>query len=140
MPEWIEGEYRISTDKSLLSLDRICELLDQSYWANDRPRETVARSVENSLCFGVYHQERQIGFARVVTDQATIYWIGDVVIDPAYRGRGLGKKLIECIVTDVNLKDLRGILTTRDAHGLYEQYGFKRAKEGLFMRREPLTR
>lgn len=139
MSEWIEGEYRISTDKSLLSLDRIYELLAQSYWANDRPRETVARSVENSICFGVYHRERQIGFARVVTDQATIYWIGDVVIDPAYRGQGLGKKLIECIVTDVNLKDLRGILTTRDAHGLYEQYGFKRAKEGLFMRREPLT-
>ncbi|TCL74280.1 putative GNAT family N-acyltransferase [Hydrogenispora ethanolica] len=122
--EWTDGTYRISTDKSLLSIDRICEFLAQSYWANQRTREKIELSIQNSICYGVYRDGQQIGFARAVTDLATFFWIGDVYIDEAFRGQGLGKKLIQCIVESAELQGLTGVLATNDAHGLYEQYGF----------------
>lgn len=134
--EWTFGEYRISDDKSLLSLERIGEFLAKSYWADQRPLGTIERSIQNSLCYGVYLRDRQVGFARAVTDYATIYWLCDVYIDEEYRGLGLGKRLVQCIVESDSLKGLAGILGTRDAHGLYEQFGFQKESERM-MRRKP---
>lgn len=128
------GEYKISTNKELIPLERLVELLHNTYWAHHRSPETIAKSIKNSICFGVYHHEKMVGFARVVTDYATMYWLCDVVIDPDYRGWGLGKKLIHTITAMEELKGMIGILSTRDAHGLYEKYGFQREPE-KFMRR-----
>ena len=123
--EWINGSYKISTDKSLLSLDKIKEFLSKSYWANKRAEDRIEKSIENSQCYGVYCNNDQVGFARVVSDYATMFWICDVYIDDKYRGKGLGKKLIECIVNRDEYKNCIGVLATRDAHGLYKQFGFK---------------
>lgn len=132
--EWTGGEYRISDDKSLLSLGRICKLLCRNYFASREFRETLQLSIEHSLCYGVYHRGTQIGFARVVTDTATIYWIADVYIAEEHRKKGLGKKLIRCIVESDELKNLQGILATRDAQGLFEQCGFRRDYLQLMMK------
>ena len=119
-------EFFISTDKSLLDVEIIQDFLaNESYWARTRTVEQTRRAIENSICFGLYSAEGQIGFARVVTDRATFAYIGDVFIDPAFRGRGLSKWLMETIVGFPELQGLRRwILATRDAHGLYEQFEF----------------
>ncbi len=130
-----DGEYRISSDKSLLSIYWLCDFLPKSYWAIGRSKKQIELSIENSICFGVYHNGNQVGFARMVTDMATMYWLCDVFIDEKYRGKGLGKKLIKYIVESDNFKGLFGILGTRDAHGLYEIFGFEREPE-TFMRRK----
>jgi GNAT superfamily N-acetyltransferase len=126
----------ISNDKSLLNIETIFGFLARSYWANKRSENRIRKSIENSICYGVYHRGRQIGFARIVTDGATMYWLCDVYIDEAYRGLGLGKRLVDTITSSEDFKDLLGILGTQDAHGLYEQYGFKHEQE-RFMRRIP---
>lgn len=124
----------ISQDKNLLQLDRICEMLQRSYWAQNRGRAAVERSIKNSTCFGVYFGGEQIGFARVITDFATTYYLCDVVIEESWRGRGIGKMLVSFVVNDPNLKSLFGILATRDAHGLYEQFGFTKGGERFMFR------
>ena len=118
---------QISTDKKRLNIDLIHEYLSkESYWAKDRDIEVVKRSVDNSLCFGVYKDDKQIGFARVVTDYAVFAWIMDVFILKDYRGNGYGKQLMRAIMTHDKLQNLqRWGLGTNDAHGLYEQFGFK---------------
>lgn len=117
----------ISTDKALLNLDYIhAYLANDSYWAKNIPRETVQRAINGSICFGVYDGNRQIGFARVITDQATFAYLADVFVDPAYRGRGISKRLMRYIMDYDALKGLRSmVLATLDAHGLYTQFGFK---------------
>ncbi len=132
--EWRNGDYWISDDKTRLDSEAVCAFLAQSYWANQRSRECIERSIANSLCYGVYYREKQIGFARVVTDGATIFWLGDVFIDPQYRGQHLGKHLVQFIVESPALQGLTGVLATNDAHGLYEQYGFVR-DPNRYMRR-----
>lgn len=127
------GEYRISNDKSLLSIQKIKELLDKSYWGKQRSLETIDITVENSDCFGVYANTEQVGFARVVSDKATMFWLCDVIIDEGHRGKGLGKKLVDFILDAEEYKEIRGILATKDAHGLYEKYGFEKAETGRFM-------
>lgn len=118
------GPFRISTDKSQLDIPLIHHWLStESYWAHGRALETVRLSIEHSLCFGVYEGQHQAGFARVVTDTATFAWLCDVFILEEYRGRDLGKWLIETIAGQPVLKPLLFVLTTRDAHGLYQQYG-----------------
>lgn len=133
--EVIFGEYLISTDKSKLDVGTISKFLARSYWAHTRPVDRIVRSIEHSLCFGVYHGDRQVAFARAVTDWSTMYWLADVFVDEEYRGRGLGKKLIETVVSCEALEGLNGILGTVDAHGLYEQYGFVRNPERAMVRR-----
>jgi GNAT superfamily N-acetyltransferase len=120
------GDYEISTDTTRLDVDRIRALLGGSYWAADRTREVIERSIANSLCFGVYRKADGllVAFARVVTDYATFSWLTDVIVDADYRGAGLGKALIEAIVNTPEIRDIRMTLATRDAHGLYAQYGF----------------
>jgi GNAT superfamily N-acetyltransferase len=118
--------YIISTDKERLDIPYIHNFLSvSSYWAENIPVQTVQRSVDGSICFGVYEAGRQVGFARVVTDGATFAYLADVFIDEQYRGRGLSKWLMETIMSHPNLQGLRRfMLSTKDAHGLYAQYGF----------------
>lgn len=121
----MEDRFVVSTDKSLLDIPFIHAFLSQSYWAEQIPIETVARSIEHSLCFGVYERKDQRGFARVVTDYTTFAYLADVFIDEAYRGRGLSKQLMQHIMAYPQLQGLRSwFLVTRDAHGLYQQFGF----------------
>lgn len=124
--ELTRENYIISTDKRRLNQVYIHDYLSRSsYWAEGVPADIVARSIEGSLCFGVYDGGRQIGFARMITDKATFAYLADVFIDEAYRGNGLAKWLMECILSHPDLQGLRRILlATRDAHGLYAQFGF----------------
>lgn len=127
--------YTISMDKSKLDIEAVKALLNQTYWASNRFEETIVKSIENSLCYGVYNETQLVGFGRVVTDYATTFWVCDIIIDEKHRGHGLGKRLIEAIVTTESLQGLGGILATKDAHGLYEHYGFTKDAES-FMRRK----
>lgn len=115
----------ISTDRDRFDIAYIHRYLsEESYWAIGRSRAVVEKSIANSLCFGVYDGDRQIGFARVVTDYATFAWLCDVFVDAAYRGHGLGKQLVETVVAHPELQGMRNfILATRDAHELYRQHG-----------------
>jgi GNAT superfamily N-acetyltransferase len=119
------GEFTISTDKTKMDIPVIHRYITRSYWAEGIPVETIQKAVEGSLCFGVFHGEKQIGLARVITDAATFAYLCDVFIDESYRGKGLGKWLMGTILRHESLQGLRRIaLTTKDAHGLYSQYGF----------------
>jgi GNAT superfamily N-acetyltransferase len=128
--EYRRGEFVISTDRGRLNLDVIYSFLTNCYWAKGISREVVARSIEHSLCLGIYEGgSAQVGFARVVSDFATVAYLGDVFILESHRGRGLGKWLMECIVQHPALQNLRRwILLTQDAHGLYSQFGFTPVK------------
>lgn len=129
-------EYLITDDKVRINRQVVLDFLAQSYWANSRPPARILRSIENSRCFGVYHADKQIGFARVVSDEATVYYLCDVFVLKEYQGQGIGKKLIEVITSLEEYEWMTGILGTLDAHGLYEQYGFEKDPE-RFMRRVP---
>jgi GNAT superfamily N-acetyltransferase len=121
-----ECDIVISDDKSLLDRALIHRFLsERSYWAKDVPREIVDRSIEHSLCFGVYQADRQVGFARVVSDFATFAWLADVFVVEERRGRGLSKRLVGAVLKHPQLQSLRRfMLGTLDAHGLYAQFGF----------------
>ena len=120
----------ISCDPARQDVDAIHAYLTRSYWAAGISRERVARSIDQSLCFGLFDGARQIGFARVVTDATTFGYLADVYVLEEYRGRGLGKRLMEAVRAHPDLADLRRfVLWTRDAHGLYEQFGFARLGE-----------
>lgn len=120
------GEYAISTDRTRLDLAVVHGYLVRSYWAEGIPRELVRRSIQQSLCFGLYHGPKQIGFARVITDYATYGYLGDVFVLEEYRGRGLGKWLIETVMAHPQLQGFRRwSLLTRDAHLLYQAFGFE---------------
>ena len=120
------GEYEISDDPARLDLDAIERLLRQTWWAVARPRAVIEKSIARSLCLGVYRNGEQIAFARVVTDGATFAWICDVVIDEAHRGAGLGKRFVEAVIAHPEIAEIRQLLATRDAHTLYEKFGFER--------------
>lgn len=124
--EWQRGEYIISTDAAHLDIALIHNFLStHSYWARGRSRAAIERSITHSLSFGIYRQEQQIGFARVITDYTTFAYLADVFVLEAERGRGLGKWLIATIVAHPELQGLRRwLLATRDAHELYQQAGF----------------
>ena len=135
--QWCRDTFTVTCDPAKLDLALITEFLASSYWAKGIPAATVAKSLEGSLCFAVLDGERQIGFARVITDRATIAYVGDVFILPEFRGRGLAKWLMECMVSHPDLQGLRRwVLATRDAHGLYERFGFTPLKRPeVFMER-----
>ena len=142
--EFRRADYLVSTDPARLDLDVIHGFLTNCYWAKGIPREVVARSIEHSLCFGIYDETSgkvegttklvtpvaaQIGFARVITDFATIAYLGDVFVVESHRGRGLSKWMMECIMRHPALQGLRRwILLTGEAHGLYQQFGFTPVK------------
>src|ERR1700734_2866064 len=119
------GPYQISTDPARLDVDAVERFLRTSYWAANRSRERIERSIKTSIVFGMYEGPRQVGFARVVSDCADFAWLCDVFLDETIRGRNLGKWLMQTIVAHPDLQGLRRwILATSDAHGLYEQFGF----------------
>ena len=123
--EYRRGDFLISTDRSRLDLDVIHGFLTECYRAKRIPKEVVARSIQHSLCFGMYHAEKQAGFARVISDYATYAYLGDVFVLEPYRGHSLGKWMMQCIMAHPWLQGLRRWnLLTRDAHGLYAQFGF----------------
>ncbi len=128
--EWQREEYTISTDRERLQIVVISRFLaNESYWAKNRTLEQTKIAIENSICFGVYHGARQVGFARVVSDCATFAYLGDVFILNEFRGRGLSTWLMEIVLAHPELQNLRRwILATRDAHGLYRQFGFSDLK------------
>lgn len=144
--------FLISSDRALLNINVVHDYLTNCYWAKGIPRDVVERSIEHALCFGIYEEfphlakeakhgaRSQVGFARVISDFATIAYIGDVFVLETYRGRGLGKWLMKCITQHPALQNLRRwILTTRDAHGLYSQFGFTpvKAPERFMERHRP---
>jgi N-acetylglutamate synthase-like GNAT family acetyltransferase len=124
--EWHQGEYTVSDDHARLDLDAIHGFLSrESYWARGRSRERVERAIANSPPFGLYKRERQVGFARVVTDRATFAWLADVFVVAEERGGGLSKWLVECVLAHPELQGMRRwLLATRDAQELYRRYGF----------------
>jgi len=124
--EWRRERFTVSTDRSKLDRRMIHEFLAGSYWAKAIPREIVDRSIENALCFGLYEEDRQVGFARVITDRATFAYLADVFVLESHRGRGLAAWLMECILAHPDLRGLRRwMLVTRDAHPLYRKVGFR---------------
>lgn len=129
--EELLGGYIISTDKNRLDVSYIHHYLSkESYWAQNIPFEIVHKAIEGSLCFGIYFYDKQVGFARVITDYATFGYLADVFVDKGHRGKGLSKELMRFIMNYENLTGLRRfMLATKDAHGLYTQFGFKPLKE-----------
>ena len=127
--EFSKGNYLISTDHTKLQINVIHNFLSNSYWAKNIPFEIVKKSVENSFCFGIYIGGNQIGFARLITDYTTFAYLADVFILEEFRGKGLSKWLMEVMINFPELQGLRGwMLKTKDAHGLYKQFGFDKPK------------
>ena len=128
MPQLFEthkDNFTISTDPTRLDIDAICDFLTRAYWASGRPRERTERALNNSLVFGLYDRDKQIGVARVVSDYAVFAYLCDVFVHEEYRAQGLGKWLIKTVTSHPDLQGLRRwILATRDAHDLYKQYGW----------------
>jgi GNAT superfamily N-acetyltransferase len=125
--ERTRGDFSISTDRGRLDRDAIHAFLSNAYWARGIPRDVLDRSIDNALCFGVYGGPKLVGFARVITDSATFAYLADVFVLESHRGRGLSKWLMEVILGHPDLQGLRRwTLATRDAHGLYEQFGFRK--------------
>lgn len=134
------NDYTITTDPGAMDVDVIHRFLTRSYWAEGIPGDVVAKSVRNSFCVGVLHENRLVGFARVVTDYATFGHVMDVFVLPEHRGRGLGKRMMEHILSHPELQGFRlWTLGTEDAHGLYARYGFgaPHFPERLMERRDP---
>lgn len=126
MSTWHRGDYSVTTDKDQLDLHFIHEFLStKAYWSLGRGFDVVKRSIDNSLSFGLFKYNQQIGFARVVTDFATFAWLADVFVSEEHRGKGLGSWLIEVIVHHPELQGFRRwLLATKDAHELYRRVGF----------------
>jgi len=119
-------EIVVTTDRSRFDLEVIHGYLTRSYWAKGIPRATVARAMDRSLCFGAFEGDRQVGFARVISDLTTFAYVSDVFVVESHQGRGVGKRLMAAIMAHPELQELRRwTLFTRDAHGLYRQYGFR---------------
>ncbi len=124
--EWTKDDFIITTDKTKIDIAYVHRFLSYSYWAEGIPVETVERSIEGSLCFSVVYLNHQVGFARVITDEATFAYLADVFIDENFRGKGLGKWLVQTILSYPGLQGLRRfMLATKDAHDLYKQFGFE---------------
>jgi GNAT superfamily N-acetyltransferase len=133
--EWQRGEYVISTDPARLDIESVHRFLsDQAYWSPGVPLDIVRRALAGSVVFGLFHGTDQIGLARVVSDRATFAWLCDVYVLKEHRGHGLGKWLMECVKAHPDLQGLRRwLLATRDAHGLYKQFGFEPVDPERFM-------
>jgi len=134
------GDILVTTDPARLDIETVHGFLTRSYWAEGIPREVVERSIRHSICFGAFEGDRQVGFARVISDRATFAYVADVFVLPSHRGRSIGKRLMACIPSHPELQNLRlWTLFTRDAHGLYRQHGFREARhpDRLMERRQP---
>lgn len=124
--ESVRGEYTISTDRARIDIAAVHDFLSKTYWSPGIPEDVVRRGIAGALCFGIYHGRDQVGFARVITDRATYAYLSDVYVLEAHRGRGLAKWMMELVMAHPSLQGLRRFaLSTRDAHALYEQFGFQ---------------
>jgi len=123
-----KNKYSITDEASAIDIDAVQKLLSTSYWASNRCIETINKSIEHSVCFSLFYESEQIGFARIVTDFATTGYLADVIIDNKYRGDGLGKWFVKTIIEDKRWDDMLLLLVTGDAHKLYEKYGFKNSE------------
>jgi GNAT superfamily N-acetyltransferase len=135
-----DGDILVTTDPARLDIETVHGFLTGSYWAEGIPREVVERSIRYSICFGAFDGDRQVGFARVISDRATFAYVADVFVLPSHRGRSIGKGLMTCITSHPELQNLRlWTLFTRDAHGLYRPHGFREARypDRLMERRQP---
>ncbi|MFW6120110.1 MAG: GNAT family N-acetyltransferase [Petrotogales bacterium] len=133
--KWQWKNYTINNEKEKLDQDIIANyIINESYWGSDRTEEQIRKSIKNSLCFGLYTNDEMIGFARVITDYAVLYYLCDVFVVRDYRGKGLGKWLIKTIVNSPYLKNLKGFLNTKDAHSLYNKFGFKDACDSAMVK------
>ena len=124
-------EFRIINDPDKIKSEEVLRLLKMTYWANNRTIEQIEESMASSFCYGMFlaEEERLVGFARVISDLATTYYLCDVIIDPEYQHQGFGKALVSHIISLPQYRKLRGILLTKDAHGLYEKFGFETVKD-----------
>ena len=135
--KWRRGAYLVTTDKARLDLEMVHGFLKNSYWASGISADVVMRSVKNSLAFGLFRGDEQVGFARLVTDYATFAYLADVFVLEPHRGQGLGRWMMEVVFSHPELQGLRRwMLATRDAHGLYRKYGFTELENPqIFMER-----
>jgi GNAT superfamily N-acetyltransferase len=131
--EWVKGEYLVTDDQSRADIDFVHASLNTTYWAENRPRRVVEKSLKKSVLLSLFEGDEQIGFARIVSDEATFAWICDVFVHPEHRGKGLGVWLMECTMAHPAMEVPLQILATRDAHGLYEKFGFQ-TREMMFRR------
>jgi len=134
------GAYSLTDDPDAIDLDVVCDLLRDTYWAADRPRDLVALSLRNSLCFSVRHHDRQVALARVLTDHGAVSYLCDVVVDPAHRGRRVGRWLMQCVLEHPAVRQTRTLLVTRDAQRFYAELGFVTHPYECMVRAEPLRR
>ncbi len=129
-------EYRIVEGPDEIKVDDVARLLKMTYWADQRPLEVIEKSIQGSSCYGVYlvDEEKLVGFGRVISDYATTYYLCDVIIDTEYQHRGLGTALVSYIESRPEYDGLRGILVTRDAHALYERFGYSVLNDRVMLR------
>jgi N-acetylglutamate synthase-like GNAT family acetyltransferase len=128
--EYKQDRFFISTDRNKVDVNKVCAFLERSYWANNRKRETIVKSIEHSLCFSLFDSNEQIGFARVITDGATFAYLCDVYMNENYRGKKLGIWLLQCILEHPDVAGVRRFcLVTKDAHEFYKPLGFTSLKE-----------
>ena len=123
--EWYRDEFVISDDRSRVQVEVVAGLLAKTFWGHRRPREVVEKLIQTSMCFSLLGQQEQIGFARVVTDHAVFSWLSDVVLNEAYRGRGLGGWLVGCILEHPQISGTQFVLQTTEAAGMYKKFGFQ---------------
>jgi GNAT superfamily N-acetyltransferase len=126
---FVNGKYSIADGKNAVNLEAVHRLLGKSYWAKDRSLETISATIDRSLCFSLFRDEKQIGFARVLTDYVTYAVILDMIIDEEHRGKGLGKWLMETITTHSAIVGIRQILWTSTAENFYQKFGFRPVKD-----------
>jgi GNAT superfamily N-acetyltransferase len=122
---WTKDNFWITDDNQAADIDFITQELNKTYWAEGRSRETVEKSVRNSIMFSLFDRDRPIGFARIVTDHATFAWLCDVYVHPDYRGKKLSVWLMECVLQHPSTHVRLNLLATRDAHGLYAKFGYQ---------------
>jgi len=136
--EWRRNGFALTDERTQVNIDTVARLLAGTHWGYRRPRPVVERLVENSLCFSLFRNTEQVGFARVVTDHTVFSWLSDLVISPELRGQGLGKWLLQCILDHPAISGTQVVLQTRDAHRLYENVGFQK-NDKLMTRPGPIS-
>lgn len=123
--QWRRDEFVVCDEQSMVDAKLVAEWLAQTHWASRRPPAVVAKLIEHSLCFSLLRADRFIGFARIVTDRTVFSWLSDLIVCAEFRGQGLGKWFIECILRHPHVSNTQVVLQTSDAHGLYEKCGFE---------------
>ena len=135
--EWHRDEFTITDDRNKVQAEGVAELLSRTYWGHKRPRQVVEKLIPNSFCFSLLRNGEQIGFARVVTDFTVFSWLSDLVINDHYRGKGLGRWFLDCILNHPEIAGTQFVLQTTHGHALYKKFGFQGSEK--LMTRQPGT-